>query len=58
MVYVYKFTNDITPHASKRGGATWYSESGWSDARICTHGRWASDVFKSYVVSKGVVQAQ
>ena len=45
-------SDDITPHALRRGGATWYSDNGWSDAKIRAHGRWASDVFKRYVVSK------
>ena len=49
---VAKNSNDIMPHPLKRGGATLYSDNGWSDAEICAHGRWAFDVFKGYVVSK------
>ena len=35
---VAQITDGITPHALKRVGTTCYSDSGWSDAKICAHG--------------------
>lgn len=41
----------LTPHSLRRGGVTWASRIGWSDARIRAHGRWHSDAFKKYTRS-------
>ena len=46
-----KISDDIALHALKRGRATWYSDSGWTDAKVCAHGRWVSDVFKGCCVN-------
>ena len=42
--------DNVTPHALRRGGATWASLQGWSDSRIRAHGRWSSGAFKKYIV--------
>ena len=36
-------------HSFRRGGATWLSEQGWSEARLKAQGRWASNAYLQYV---------
>lgn len=42
--------SNMTPHALRRGGATWASLEGWPDSRIRSFGRWSSDAFKRYIM--------
>lgn len=42
----------VSPHALRRGGASWASLQGWSDSRIRSFGRWSSNAFKKYIVLK------
>lgn len=39
----------LTPHCLRHGGATWAAKQGWSEARLCAHGRWSSNAFKGYL---------
>lgn len=42
------YTN-LTPHSLRHGGATWAAKQGWSEARLCAHGRWSSNAFRTYL---------
>ena len=39
----------LTPHAFRRGGATWFSCQGMTDARLKAYGRWSSNAYLCYV---------
>ena len=39
----------LTLHSFRRGGATFYSSAGMSDASLCAKGRWNSKAYLSYV---------
>lgn len=39
----------LTLHSFRRGGATWYSEQGLTDAKLRALGRWKSEAYKCYV---------
>lgn len=39
----------LTLHSFRRGGATWYSEQGMTDAKLAALGRWKSNAYRLYV---------
>ena len=39
----------LTPHSFRRGGATWFSSNGMTDAKLKAYGRWSSNAYLCYV---------
>ena len=39
----------LTPHSFRRGGATWFSSNGMTDATLRAYGRWSSNAYLCYV---------
>lgn len=49
LVLSCKIKTKLTLHSFRRGGATWFSEQGVTDAKLAALGRWKSNAYRLYV---------